>query len=420
MNYKLKAACSCSIGRIRKNNEDNLYFHGLILPEENYGLEKTLYAEYMISKRQCIFGVFDGMGGEADGQIASYLAAGILQREYERMKFSPLSVQKNFEDLINSMNEAVYKNAESRFNRMGCTAAMLCFADERVYICNIGDSRIYRLHRHEMTQISEDHTDAGFLMSQGITKRKPHLTQCIGISPEEMQIQPYVAYEKICANDRYLICSDGLTDMVVLGDIQRILQETEDLTECTELLIKKALKGGGRDNVTVIVVQVENVNLQEHTALRDEIFFEKSKNDSSDIQCSYFIRDQCKKDTSMQITEEFRRALIENGFFEEEESKTVEILENRKVAGTVRTISSDNQKNRTKHNNTWIYVLGIVFIIMGLFKVGKPLITAMFLSEEEQNNTVIEETLEIEEELQDESQDIINIPPKYNLREELK
>lgn len=260
MSIQLRAACGCNMGKIRKNNEDNLYFDHKILPEDNPGLEHSWYMECDLDEKSPVFGVFDGMGGEADGQIASFLAAKILQNQYEQLIFSSENLQRNFEDLIEKMNEVVFQEAENLFNRMGCTAAMLLFRENHLYLCNVGDSPIFWLHDRRMEQISLDHTDAALLKKQGIMNRKPRLTQCIGISPEEMRIQPYLFLQKLCVGERYLICSDGLTDMVKTEEIARTLAETKDLKVCAESLIAQALEGGGKDNITVIVIEVDGKN----------------------------------------------------------------------------------------------------------------------------------------------------------------
>ena len=100
----------------------------------------------------------------------------------------------------------------------------IVFSENKVDICNVGDSRIYRLCKKKLVQISEDHTDAKMLAKQGAVNRKPRLTRCIGISKEEMTIEPYLEVENIENKDRYLICSDGLTDMVSEDEICRMLQ----------------------------------------------------------------------------------------------------------------------------------------------------------------------------------------------------
>ena len=127
----------------------------------------------------------------------------------------------------------------------------------QVWICNLGDSRGYLLRGGKLLQISQDHTDAAFMQENGITGRKPYLTQYLGIDPDEMMIEPYIKSYYLQEGDTFLICSDGVTDMVEEQEICRILAHNEDVGDCVDLLIQAALDGGGKDNITAIVVRME-------------------------------------------------------------------------------------------------------------------------------------------------------------------
>ncbi len=256
MQYCLDAACCCKIGCKRKNNEDNFCFEGYILPQENKGLEKTLTAQVRSMKKAVSFGVFDGMGGEEYGQVAAFLAADTFKNRCAESNNCREISKKFLENAVMQMNDVVWKEADSRYVHMGTTAAILQFCRNGVYVCNVGDSKIFRLHQDELSQISEVHTDAKFLAECGIHNRKPRLSQYIGISPDEMIIEPYIAKKKLCLGDQYLICSDGLTDMVPDDEIYRIMKENPLAENCAEHLIGAALEHGGRDNVTVIVVKI--------------------------------------------------------------------------------------------------------------------------------------------------------------------
>ena len=160
-------------------------------------------------------------------------------------------------DLIQKMNDAVCQRSdELGSGRMGSTAVMLFLNPDYAYVCNVGDSRAFRLREDEFIQISEDHTDARFLAEQGI-RRKPSLTQHLGIWPDEMELEPYVAKGQLQDGDQFLLCSDGLTDMVSNAEISAIMKEYEDVRLCVDTLIERALEQGGKDNVTVILVRIK-------------------------------------------------------------------------------------------------------------------------------------------------------------------
>ncbi len=259
MAYQIDAACGCSIGRRRTNNEDNFIFDNRILPKENRGLKAAVAARQQL-KRELIYGVFDGMGGESYGEEASFLAAAVAKNSEKQLVDFIYPPRRYLTDLIQRMNDAVCKKSEELGSgRMGSTAVLLYLNERYAYICNVGDSRAFRLHESGLQQISQDHTDEAFLAQQGIAGRKPSLTQHLGIWPEEMILEPYVAKGELEAGDQYLLCSDGLTDMVSNVDICAIMKEAPDAGTCVDRLIGAALEAGGRDNVTAIVVRIQTL-----------------------------------------------------------------------------------------------------------------------------------------------------------------
>ncbi len=99
------------------------------------------------------------------------------------------------------------------------------------------------------------HTDENLLRQQGI-QRKPGLTQFLGIDSNEMRLEPYVHRMEIQEGDQFLICSDGLTDMVTETEIQEVLSQSDTVQEKVQKLLGKALSYGGKDNVTIILCEI--------------------------------------------------------------------------------------------------------------------------------------------------------------------
>lgn len=257
MAFWIEAACGCNKGRRRTNNEDNFYFDSRILPKDNDGLGAAAGMEEFL-KRELCFGVFDGMGGESYGEEASYIAAETAKNGGKVLADFICPPKKYLAELIEKMNAAVcMRSEELDSGRMGSTAVLLYLGGRHAYVCNVGDSRAFRLRKGEFLQISRDHTDAAFLAEQGTGRRKPGLTQHLGIRPDEMVLEPHIAKGELQDGDQYLLCSDGLTDMVGNVEICSIMKEAEDARQCADALVGKALENGGRDNVTVIVVRVE-------------------------------------------------------------------------------------------------------------------------------------------------------------------
>ncbi len=256
MGLRIESACNCNIGRVRVNNEDNFYFAGRILPVENKGLKASVSLEAPLSG-EVVFGIFDGMGGEKFGEEASYAAAKTAVEKREELSGYVLPARDCLNSLLDAMNRAVCGRAEElKASRMGTTAVMMLFSGNYAYVANLGDSRAFRLRNGELLQLSVDHTDAAFLQGQGIAGRRPRLTQHLGIPPEEMVLEPYIAKGEIREGDRYLLCSDGLTDMLSNMEICALMNEAGSICSLTDKLVEAALEKGGRDNVTVIAVQV--------------------------------------------------------------------------------------------------------------------------------------------------------------------
>ena len=254
MSYVLSAACGCDTGRRRRNNEDNFYFDGQYLPADNNGVDRILTCRREVTGQAVDFAVFDGMGGQADGQIASNLAASVFAGAPHE---SDVDHEQILCDTLVNASDTVWRQADAEYNDMGTTAAVMRFVGDTYYLSNVGDSRIFLFRGGDLQQISRDHTDEDFMRKMGIKDRKPRLTQYVGVSPEELAVQPYLDKGIIAEGDLYLLCSDGLTDMVSPDDIASVLSAQGDVAGKVSELIRQALNNGGRDNVTVIVVQVE-------------------------------------------------------------------------------------------------------------------------------------------------------------------
>ena len=252
MGFAIEAACGCDKGKIRRNNEDNFYFDGKCLELENNGLKNPAYLDTHVKRGLC-FAVFDGMGGENYGEIAAFAAAQQMQQTERSLGDFLIPEKKYLNRLSVSINEAVLQAKRVQCtDRMGTTMVALYFSGRYAYVCNVGDSRAYRLRDGEFLQISEDHIEH----RPGRENRKAPLTQHLGIDPEDMLIEPYIAKGELKKGDTYLLCSDGLTDMLNNLEISCLLHDYPNVDECASRLIQAALEKGGRDNITVIVCRI--------------------------------------------------------------------------------------------------------------------------------------------------------------------
>ena len=252
MRFSIDAACGCNIGKVRKNNEDNFFFDDKCLELDNQGMRNTACFSDTLKNGLCL-AVFDGMGGENYGEVASFTAARQMQTVTRSLTDYFVSERKYLLKLTAQLNDAIVEaKKELCTDRCGSTMAALYFSSGCVYTCNIGDSRAYRLRDREFLQLSVDHVEK---IPEGECKKAP-LTQHLGIDPEDMQIEPYIAKGKISKGDTYLLCSDGLTDMLTNFEISDIMMSCEEPVDCVHKLIQAALEHGGRDNITVIVCKI--------------------------------------------------------------------------------------------------------------------------------------------------------------------
>ena len=253
MMFQLSAACGCNIGSVRRNNEDNFYFDGRSLPEENTGLTGFIVKKTNLEK-EVLFGVFDGMGGEEFGEKASFAVTEIAKEKMDRCTRYAIGPRAFLSQVCAEMNQAVCRRQQELYvTRMGTTASMLLFVPDEVYACNLGDSRIYRLRDSEFSQISVDDTER----IPANVHRKAGLTQFLGVPEDELLLEPHILKCELKRGDIFLICSDGLTDMVSNLDICMILRQHISVKQCVAHLIAQALRNGGRDNTTVIVIKID-------------------------------------------------------------------------------------------------------------------------------------------------------------------
>jgi len=263
---KFSAAVCSNKGKIRNNNEDNFYFNGKHLNSENRDLDN--FFEEKTSSNSLIYGVFDGMGGEALGEEASLITAETVKKHHKTIRDKELADYKS--EIIKAIDEANEKICDKMLEfgekRIGTTFASVVIDNDKASIFNIGDSRVYLFRDNKLTQISIDDTTAQRLINMGVISKeeaKTHadrhkLTQHLGIFSEEMIIEPHISENVLVKKgDVFLICSDGLTDMVNDSQIRTILSKSKNSSMAAKKLVETALNNGGKDNVTAMVVEAE-------------------------------------------------------------------------------------------------------------------------------------------------------------------
>ena len=248
MEYRIAYWCISHIGNVRSVNQDNFTCDGRYMKPEDEPMDAPL-AGVLSSRTPALLGVFDGMGGEECGEVAAYIAA--RNAAAVRLGKQPLDDLSVF---CRKTNEDICQyTQQSGISSMGTTAAMLAFGEESITLCNIGDSKVLRFSKDGPQQLSFDH------VAVCPFGKKPPLSQNLGIPSSEMIIDPYFARGTYRDGDYYLICSDGLTDMLSPETIQKILFSATDPEAAALEMLRLSLHNGGKDNVTFILCRVEKV-----------------------------------------------------------------------------------------------------------------------------------------------------------------
>ncbi|MEO5974547.1 MAG: Stp1/IreP family PP2C-type Ser/Thr phosphatase [Ilumatobacteraceae bacterium] len=256
-------------GRLRNANEDSF-----------------LVSDHLLA-------VADGMGGHNAGEVASAMAVQLLHEATNQQIESP----ESFIELISNINDAIFAAATgaSEQRGMGTTLTAIAVAgstsvDERMVVINVGDSRTYILRKDELRQVTIDHSYVQELVTEGVISaddarthpRRNIVTRALGIDSRVIADSWTLP---IVDRDRYLLCSDGLVDEISNEEILAILIQNTDPQRAAESLLAAANDRGGRDNVTVIVVDVRTSE-ESVTASVDDTQFSALQVMAPDLQSS--------------------------------------------------------------------------------------------------------------------------------------
>src|SRR3989442_4740046 len=207
-----------------------------------------------------LFGVADGMGGAQAGEVASKLAAAALRETDPGASSGPERVTS----LIQEANRRVYERAASdpTTSGMGTTMTVAIVEDGGVTIGHVGDSRAYLVRDGTLEQLTEDHSLVNELLKSGRLSREEAvthpqrsvITRAVGTDPD-VDVDAFTVGADV--GDVFLLCSDGLTDMVADDDILGVVERHhDDLDRAAKLLVSAANRGGGEDNITVIAFAI--------------------------------------------------------------------------------------------------------------------------------------------------------------------
>lgn len=250
MNYDFHA--QTDPGLTRPNNEDCFLF------DPSYGIAVLA----------------DGMGGYNAGEVASSMATTLIAEQLTRW-LSRSDVLKQADEFcrllaisVDQANQEILRTAMANagYKGMGTTVVVAVFHGDQLFLTHVGDSRCYRWRRGVLTQITKDHSvlqeqvDAGLMTvaHAALAPGRNLLTRALGVEsrlPLEVRMHP------VEAGDLYLMCSDGLTDMVDDASIASLLGQATDIAQRTSALIHLANAKGGRDNVTAMLIYAKDESI---------------------------------------------------------------------------------------------------------------------------------------------------------------
>ena len=250
---------STDSGKVREVNEDSFVIN-LNTKDIN---KSTQNLRGGALEEPLLCGVFDGMGGEKGGFDASDTAALVAAEYYKFLAKAQTSPEGSIKDYVKNCNRLIKKQLEeNKQNRGGTTFALAYIFNDTVYLFSMGDSRIYLYRSGTLRRITRDHTLAQkkyeaniFTLEEAEQSNESHvLTRYLGMDPDSADYKAE-SYRQLTLNpgDKLLICSDGLYDMCSDKQIAKILSAKKAPYSIN--LVKAALKNGGIDNITCLVIE---------------------------------------------------------------------------------------------------------------------------------------------------------------------
>lgn len=243
------ATVQTDLGCVREANEDSGRH---ILPND----PETQF------KKGILTIVADGMGGHASGEVASQMAVDLISEIYYADKTQ--SALEALKSAIEQANEKIFETSlrDEKMFGMGTTVIALVLLNGTAFSAHVGDSRLYRLRGQNMKMLTLDHSQVMEMVKHGIISMeearnhddKNVILRAVGTQPiVEVELSEPFAVE---TNDQFLLCSDGLCDMIEDETIRQIWAAAKDVHAAGEQLINRAKENGGHDNITVGIVRI--------------------------------------------------------------------------------------------------------------------------------------------------------------------
>lgn len=254
--FELRLDGISDVGCLRKNNEDTIYWKIKEKADDKNNFESLLL-------------VADGMGGHNAGEIASGIAKEHISTAYKYWKKTPhKTLIKVFTEANRKIFRAARRNKE--YASMGTTCTALVITNDFAYCAHVGDSRVYLIRGTSIYKMTEDHTIRTALEKEGLINSNTPvsdietsvITRAMGIH-KTIKVDTWKHGFPVQLSDKFLLCSDGLTDMLSDDEIKLLVLQNSWKTVCSEL-VNKAKERGGYDNISVIIAYLENPQNKHH------------------------------------------------------------------------------------------------------------------------------------------------------------
>ena len=205
----------------------------------------------------------DGMGGHRGGEMASAMTVSTILESITEKTIKNSTVRKLMYNAIIHANKSVYDSSKTnpQYRGMGTTVVAIVFYDNHFTVAHVGDSRLYRLRNNQLEQITRDHSFVQEQIDLGLhtaeqARNSPHknlITRAIGIDDD---VQVDIQEDTAMQDDIYLLCSDGVNDMLEDEVIKKILIDNScDLENASSEIIRLANESGGKDNISVLLAK---------------------------------------------------------------------------------------------------------------------------------------------------------------------
>ncbi len=268
---EIKSSVCSKIGKVRATNQDNYLHNGIKIRDLNN--EDTGIVTCKKNNESILEFIFDGMGGENFGGESSYFLANEVKNTYKNFLYELEDDNSDnitvINQYINDINLSLVKNNHKKgVGISGTTLSGVYIINGVATVFNVGDSPVFIYRENRLEKISKDHVQF-IKMDDGFDRKT--LIQYMGLDIDDIKLSPYIKNVDLKKGDKILMCSDGLTDMLTEEEICKIFFSENKGDKLVKKLIDTSIKKGGKDNITVNVIEIEDNDVESNYSVLKKI-----------------------------------------------------------------------------------------------------------------------------------------------------